>query len=103
MPGIRAPYIGLVIAVLLAAALRLPQMSDSLWLDELHTAWCASGSLADVAPRASIGNHAPLYFYLPYVTTSVFGLSEFNLRLPSLIAGLALVAVVGTLVWQWTG
>lgn len=97
-----AAYLGLFCALALAAALRWPELSDSLWLDELHTAWCASGSWADVAPRARIGNHSPLYFYLPRLAMTVGSASEITLRFPSFLAGLALVPLVGRLAWRWT-
>ena len=41
--------------------------------------------------RAAIGNHSPVYFLLPWLSVQLLGLSELALRLPSLIAGTALV------------
>jgi len=72
---------------LVAAALRIPPLRDSLWLDELHTAWSALGPLNEVARRAAIGNQGPLFYWLEWLQTVIFGESELALRLPSLIAG----------------
>jgi hypothetical protein len=81
--------------------LRLVQIRESLWLDELHTAWTLSDGLARIAPRAMMGNQSPLYFYLPWASSRSLGMSELAVRLPSAIAGTALVAIVygSVLVW----
>lgn len=94
------PYVLLTLfgISLLAFAVRWYQIGESLWLDELHTAWCVEGSWQQVASRARLGNHSPLYFYLPWLTVQVFGASEISLRLPSLAAGMLLVPALG---W-WT-
>ncbi len=97
-----AIFAGLVIAMV-AFGLRWPQLQESLWLDELHTAWCVSGSWGDVAPRAAIGNQSPLFFYLLRLVVGVGGLSEVSLRLSSLIAGLVLIGVTGAATARWTG
>jgi hypothetical protein len=88
--------------LLLAFALRAPQLGESLWLDELHTAWVVDGGLREIPARAAIGNHSPLYFVLPWATTRIFGMSEVTLRLPSLVAGLAVIVAIYALVWRMT-
>src|SRR6185369_7409386 len=79
----------------LAAALAIAVMGtawhvwlarESLWADELHTAWCAGGSFAEVGRRAAVGNQSPLFFWIEWLLTRLLGESEFVLRLPSLIA-----------------
>ena len=87
-------YWPLLIILVLSAALRVSLIHGSLWLDELHTAWVVSDGPFDIFERARIGNHSPVYFVLPWITTSLFGMSEWALRLPSLLAGLAVVAAV---------
>ncbi|HUE74601.1 MAG TPA: glycosyltransferase family 39 protein [Pirellulaceae bacterium] len=84
----------------LAAFLRLWQAGESLWIDELHTSWVVSGTLDDVLPRAAMGNQSPLYFWGMWLLVQVTGQSEWTLRLPSLVAGIALPAVVFYLVGQ---
>jgi hypothetical protein len=93
--------LGLVTAA--GAALRLRDVEHSLWLDELHTAWCVAGDLGDVAPRARIGNYSPAYFYLVWVSTRAAGLNEWGLRLPSLLAGIALIPVMHFATARLTG
>lgn len=88
--------------MLLATALRVPQMRESLWLDELHTAWVVDGDLREIPARAAIGNQSPLYFLLPWLTTRLIGLNEAALRLPSLVAGLAVIVAIYALVWRMT-
>ena len=75
----------LVLALLLRA---VPAFGTSLWLDELHTYHHA------IAPsfRALLGsllkdNHPPLSFALVRVLEPSLGVSEWRLRLPSLLAG----------------
>ena len=86
----------------LGLGLRVWQARESLWLDELHTAWCAGGTLAEVLPRAAIGNQSPLFFWLEWLLVQVFGPGELTLRLPSLVAGSLLPAALYGLAWRWT-
>ena len=76
----------LALITVAGAALRLLQAQESLWLDELHTAWCASGSLGEVAERATAGNQSPLFFWGEWLLFRL-GQNEIMLRLPSLLAG----------------
>ena len=92
----------LVLITLAAALLRLAQADESLWLDELHTAWAAMGPADEIALRAQFGNQSPLYFYLVRGAVSCFGRNEIALRLPSLLAGIALVPLVAWLTLCWT-
>ena len=82
----------------LAAVLRLWQIGESLWVDELHTSWCLQAGFENVPQRAAEGNQSPLYFWLLWGVTRVFGESEFTLRLPSLLAGIALPGMAWLLV-----
>lgn len=77
-------------AVFVGAILRGWQVGESLWLDELHTSWTVSGSLAEVAERAAIGNQSPLYFWLAWFFACLPITPEVALRLPSLLAGCVL-------------
>jgi mannosyltransferase len=102
--GIDRPFLlGLVLVMLVAAWLRGVQMNESLWLDELHTAWTVYDDWREIPWRAEIGNQSPLYFYGVALTTRIGGLSEVTLRLPSALAGVALVGLAGWLVASWTG
>ncbi len=87
----------------LAAVPRLTAIQESLWLDELHTAWTVADGPGEIVWRAAIGNQSPLYFFCVWPVTSAGGLNEVTLRLWSLLAGLALVPATGWLVVRWTG
>jgi hypothetical protein len=100
--GQRWALANLALLTLAGAILRLWQIRESLWLDELHTAWCAGGSLADVAPRAVMGNQSPLFFWLEWFVVHVLGSSELTLRLPSLFAGCMLPVALFLVVQRWT-
>lgn len=84
-----------------AALLRYLNLRESLWLDELHTAWVVAGSWSEISARARIGNQSPWYFYLVRLVVEACGMSEFSLRLPSLIAGLLLVPLAWRIAGRW--
>ena len=98
----RLALTALVAIIGLGAVLRLWQARESLWLDELHTAWCALGTPRQVTPRAMAGNQSPLFFWLEWLLVRALGPSELVLRLPSLVAGIALSAAVAWLIHRWT-
>ena len=88
----------------MAAALRLFHLgAQSLWVDEAfswHNAgigepWGADRYLAEV--------HGPLYSVMLHLWTRLAGDSEWALRLPSAILGVALVAAVARLSARWLG
>jgi mannosyltransferase len=95
----------LLLALLLAASVywRASAAQESLWIDELHTAWCAGGPFEEVAPRAAIGNQSPLFFWMEWAIGSAFEnqVSELMLRGPSLAAGGALLIVVFVIALRW--
>ncbi|MEX2174831.1 MAG: glycosyltransferase family 39 protein, partial [Pirellulaceae bacterium] len=90
----RLSLAALATLTLVGGWMRVRQARESLWLDELHTAWCALGSLAEVAPRATIGNQSPLFFWLQWLLVQLLGASELTLRLPSIVAGTLLPAAL---------
>ena len=86
----------LALAALAAATVgcAMTNFGESLWIDELHTAWTVGGALGDVLPRAAEGNQGPLYFWLLWLWTKSAGLNEITLRLPSLLPAIGLPLVV---------
>jgi hypothetical protein len=94
--------IWLILFTLLAIAIRWPQASESLWLDELHSAWVAAGPVDEVVARAQIGNQSPLYFYLVKASVAILGFNEIGMRFPSFLAGAALVPLVIVVALRWT-
>ena len=92
----------LTLITALAAVLRAWQTNESLWIDELHTSWVVSDDADSIAGRAAVGNQSPLFFYVVKASTFGFGMTELALRLPSLIAGMALVPLVFFACARWT-
>jgi uncharacterized membrane protein len=88
----------LVMIVALAAVIRLATLgAQSFWLDEgvsYFTAMRPLPSLLDFVAREDI--HPPLYYLLLHVW-AVFGTGEAWLRLPSALAGIASVWLLGLL------
>ncbi|MCL4374572.1 glycosyltransferase family 39 protein [Patescibacteria group bacterium] len=82
----------LALALLFAGAflLRLVGLHQSLWLDEATTARAIRqfGYAGLVSRFSPFDFHPPLYYWLIKGWSSVFGLSEAALRLPSVIAAL---------------
>ena len=74
--------------------IRFQATNESMWLDECHTAWAVDAdSPSAVAQRAADGNQPPLYFEIVWAVTQLLGLSEFSLRVVSLVAGSLLMIV----------
>jgi len=86
----------------LAFWLRVVQIGESLWLDELHTSWVVADGAQQLAPRSAVGNQSPAYFALVWSVTRVAGASEFWLRLPSVLAGVALAVGAHLVIVRWT-
>ncbi|HEX7937724.1 MAG TPA: glycosyltransferase family 39 protein [Gemmatimonadaceae bacterium] len=97
-----AAWVVTAIAILVAAS-RAWQARESLWLDELHTAWAAGGALSQVAHRSEIGNQSPLFFWVEWFITRFLGASELTLRLPSIVAATAMPVALFATVRKWTG
>jgi len=75
---------GLVLA--LAATRWVPQLPESLWLDETLTFWVVKDGLADALQRAANYQPQPAYALVMWLWEQVFGSSEIALRIPSLLA-----------------
>lgn len=87
-------FLAAAVVALGAVLLRLPEVEESLWVDELHTAWAIHDDLADVAQRAAAGNQTPWYFWALWFWAQVAGDSEWALRLPSVLALAAACAML---------
>jgi hypothetical protein len=84
----------LALLVALAAALHSADIGESLWLDELFTAWVALGSDGTLAERAELGNANPVFYRLVRLSVATFGPTEWAVRLPSIAFGALVPAVV---------
>ena len=90
------------LCLLVGMCLRIAAAKDYLWLDELHTGWTVSGSLADVYWRSVDGNQSPLFFYLCFASVKLFGYSTGALRAVSLVGAILLLVGLPLVVYRAT-
>jgi uncharacterized membrane protein len=88
-------WIGAGVLTLVALAVRIPGLSQSLFGDELFTYDTAAvGSLHDLVHAVRTTEVSPpLYFFVVWLARRV-GDAQLWLRLPSLLCGVALIPVV---------
>ena len=78
----------------LALAVRLNGLSATFWYDEVFSAWLSRLPLASLW-AATLGDvHPPGYYLLLWLISRAVGHSEALLRVPSVLAGLALIYVI---------
>jgi hypothetical protein len=83
----RITWVLLILIIACGIFIRFDAATEPMWLDECHTAWTVDAeAVAEVTARAADGNQPPLYFLVVWGITNAIGLSEFSLRLVSLIA-----------------
>jgi mannosyltransferase len=97
LPGRRRLIFGLIIVV--AAIFRLARIGhESLWFDEILTTKSAAAPfLQCVEVVRSVENAPPLYYLIVNRWVRLFGDSDVSLRLPSALAGIVSVVVIGRL------
>ncbi len=88
----------------MAAALRFYRIGEqSLWVDEVFT-WSNALIGVPMKPADLLENlHGPLYAWLLHSWTAVAGSSEWALRFPSAVFGVALVGALAWLAGRWLG
>jgi len=86
----------LALILLLASALRLIHLGhESLWVDEATTILSARVSLHDLLPTIiRLENMPPLHLVIMNRWVHVFGDSDFSVRFPSAVFGIASVAMM---------
>lgn len=81
-----------MVGLCLLATIARVATTRGLWVDEAISVSQARMGFSDmIADVAGTDVHPPLYHSLLWLTVRLFGISEFALRLPSLVAGVALV------------
>ncbi|MBI4830128.1 MAG: glycosyltransferase family 39 protein [Candidatus Lindowbacteria bacterium] len=68
--------------------------ANQLWLDETHSIFIAGNSLHEVVAHLSKDGHPPLYFSLLLAWKTIFGESEFSVRLLSVLFGAASMVAI---------
>lgn len=88
-------WLALAVATLVALAIRLPFVADSLWYDEIAAflGYGVHGPMVAIGNYYTQANHV-LQGALSALSAQALGTSELALRLPSLVAGVALVPAV---------
>jgi hypothetical protein len=93
----------LVLLLAVGAALRIYGLTDhGLWIDEYGTWWAIAGETwGDCWNRVvEIHGQSPLYYFIVRLSAEALGVSPASLRLPSLLAGLGLLALAYPLAQQ---
>ena len=105
--GWRFPFL-LLLITLAGAAPRLAGITEEMTYDEAHYAEAARlGVAANALDRWNSFElrhlHPPLLAYLMRTSLQLFGESEWAIRLPSILASLLLIPLVGALLTRLTG
>lgn len=80
--------------ILLATVLRLPNLDESLWYDEvLYATSYWSASLSDLWSLFLNDPPAPLYRVFMFPWTRIFGEHELSVRIPSLLFGISSIVL----------
>ena len=74
--------------------LRLAALRGSLWYDEAFSVWLAGLPLDRLIQATIYDVHPPAYYLFLWGICRAFGNSEVAIRMPSLLAGMALIFVV---------
>ncbi|MBR1425311.1 glycosyltransferase family 39 protein [bacterium] len=82
-----------VILSIIALGLRLMYINDSLWYDEACSWFIAKGHIMSNLLHLDL-QHTPLYFFLLHFWMKIFGTGELQMRILSLIFGLASIPLV---------
>lgn len=101
-----------LVGISICATLAACGMNESLWLDELHTSWSIAGEFDEVVSRSQQGNQTPFFATLLKGWTLGLGklglldrgsggivVTEWALRLPSLIAYCLSIVLFCQVVW----
>lgn len=85
----------ILLVLIIALALRLISINQSLWLDEADNVWAAKSlDFFSFVFKYPIGDfHPPGYFAMLWIWSHIFGFSEISVRIPSVFLGFGTVAI----------
>lgn len=88
--------VGLALAAILVIGLllRLPQLGESVWYDELWSTHIRLYTLGELVRVSLKDVHPPAYQFFMFLWIRLFGDSEISIRLPPLIFGLGTIALI---------
>jgi len=92
----------LAVAAILGGYLRALGMTESLWIDELHTAWCVNGGIEQVARRAMLGHQTPLFYWCQWFVVHLLGFGEWSLRLLPWVFSSATIVLAYRAAVRWS-
>jgi mannosyltransferase len=105
MLRVRLHFLAITLILLLAAALRINCLShDALWGDEITTVLLARMPLTDLIKTNIVWeNIPPLHHLILHFWIKLFGDSEYSVRMPSVLAGIAGVWITCILIRRLLG
>ncbi len=86
--GVPHPRRWVGVIVLVALALRVPFLSQSIWFDEACMSDQRIGTWSQLLATLYVDIHPPLYLIFMHFWNGVFGDSEWSMRFPPLVCGL---------------
>ena len=96
-------WILLCIILTIAILLRLPNLNESLWFDELWSTRMKLDNIALLSNLVLYDPHPPFYYIFMFFWIRLFGDSELSIRIPSLIFGILSIFLTYTLCLRFTG
>ena len=96
-------WILLLIILIIAVSLRLPNLNGNLWFDELWSAHVMLRSVYSLGYLALYDSHPPFYQILMFLWIRLFGDSELSIRIPPLIFGILSIFLTYLLALRFTG
>ncbi len=102
--GVEAHFTGLLLAiVVLALLVRIPNLGESIWYDELWSTHAKLATFRQVVDTVRWDVHPPAYTVFMFAWIEFFGDSELSVRTPPLLCGLGSIALTGLLMRRWLG
>lgn len=95
LPQNKKAFFVLLLIVVLGFGLRICHLGGpSLWQDEIHTAYRIRLSVPEIIKDLKAYPSPPLYYVFMHYWAKLFGISEFSLRFPSLVASVLTIIFV---------
>src|SRR5215467_4657181 len=87
-------WLALSLVLILGLSLRIPNLNESLWNDEIWSTRVLLGSLRALYQNAVEDLHPPFYQMFMFGWIRFFGDSEISVRTPPLLFGMASILLV---------
>jgi 4-amino-4-deoxy-L-arabinose transferase-like glycosyltransferase len=98
------PRYAVPLLILFAALLRLPNLGESLWFDEvMYSTRIGTRSLQALWRSVTDSQHGPFYPAVLYLWTTLAGESEIMVRLPSMVCGIGSIVLAYLLARRHAG